>query len=82
VAQLALAAAFPLAAAVVWGVAIAPRARRRASDPARAALELLLFAAAATGLVVTGQPVLGLVLAAAVLVNVALTFAWDQRTTA
>ena len=82
VAQIALAVALPLAAAVVWGVAIAPKARRRAPDPGRVALELLLFAAAATGLAVIGQPLLGLILAVAVLVNVALMFAWDQRATA
>lgn len=82
VAQIALAIALPLAAAVVWGVAIAPKARRRAPDPGRAALELLVFAAAATGLVVTGLTALGLILAAAVIVNVALMFAWEQRTTA
>lgn len=80
--EIALAVALPLAAAVVWGVAIAPKARRRVPDPGRAVLELFLFAAAATGLVATGQPVLGLILAAAVVVNVALLFAWDQRTTA
>ena len=79
---IALAVALPLAAAIVWGVAIARKARRRAPDPGRAVLELFIFAAAAAGLVVTGQAVLGLVLAAAALVNVALLFAWDQRTTA
>lgn len=82
VTEIALAVALPLAAAVVWGVAIAPKARRRLPDPGRAVLELLLFAAAAAGLVVTGQIVLGLILAAAVLVNLSLMFAWNQRTTA
>jgi len=82
VAQVALTVALPLAAAALWGVAIAPKARRRAPDPGRAALELLLFAAAATALAVTGQPILGLILAAAMLVNVALMFAWKQRATA
>jgi hypothetical protein len=61
---------------------IAPKARRRAPDPGRAVLELLVFAAAATGLAVTGHPLLGVILAATVLVNIGLMFAWGQRRTA
>jgi hypothetical protein len=80
--QISLAIALPLAAAVLWGVAIAPKARRRAPDPGRAALELALFAAATIGLVIAGQPMLGLVLAGAAIVNVGLMFAWGQRQTA
>lgn len=82
VAQIALAIALPLAAAVLWGAAIAPKARRRAPDPGRAVLELLVFAAATIGLTVTGHPLLASILAAAVLVNIGLMFACGQRLTA
>jgi hypothetical protein len=78
-AEIGLAVALPLAAAVVWGAAIAPKARRRAPDPGRAVLELMVFAAAAIGLVATGHTQLGLLLAVAVVVNVGLMFAWGQR---
>ncbi len=44
--SLALAAAFPAAAGVVWGRWIAPRAPHRLSDPRRLAVEVTLFAAA------------------------------------
>jgi Protein of unknown function (DUF2568) len=81
-AEIGLAVALPLAAAVVWGAAIAPKARRRAPDPGRAALELVVFAAASAGLVATGHAVLGLLLAVAVVVNVGLMFVWGQRQTA
>jgi cytochrome b len=80
--EIGLAVALPLAAAIVWGIAIAPKARRRAPDPGRAVLELVVFAAAAFGLIATGQGVLGLLLAVAVVVNIGLMFAWEQRRTA
>jgi cytochrome b len=80
--RLTLAVVLPLAAAVLWGAVIAPKARRRAPDPGRAVLELFVFAAAAVALVVTGHPVLGTILSVAFVVNVALMFAWGQRQTA
>ena len=58
-----LAMAFGIAAAVVvaavWGIWIAPASRRRLREPARLVLELLLFGAAAAGLVVVGRAVVG-----------------------
>ena len=41
--SLVLAVLLPAAAAVVWGLWIAPRARRRLADPARAVVEGVLF---------------------------------------
>jgi hypothetical protein len=41
--SLVAAVLLPVAAALVWGRWVAPRASRRLSDPARAAVEVLLF---------------------------------------
>jgi hypothetical protein len=51
--------------AVIWGLAIAPRARRRWPDPRRLILELVLFAVVGGALVATGSAAAGLVLAVA-----------------
>jgi hypothetical protein len=51
-----LAAGLPLAAAAVWARWVAPRARARLDDPARLAVEVVLFAAAAAGLALVGHP--------------------------
>lgn len=45
-----LAVALPLAAALVWGRWVAPRASTRLHDPARFAVEVTLFALALVGL--------------------------------
>jgi len=42
----------PVAAVVIWGIGIAPRARRRWPDPWRLCVEVALFLAAAAGLAV------------------------------
>ena len=51
--------------AVVWGLAVAPRARRRWPDPSRLILEFVIFALVGGALAATGSPVAGLVLAGA-----------------
>jgi hypothetical protein len=61
--------------AAVWGVFIAPKARRRLRDPAKVVLELVLFGAAALSL---GWP-LGVFFAAVVVASEAFTFVFDQR---
>ncbi len=53
-ADIALAVLAPVAAAAIWGVGIAPRARRRWPDPWRLVVEIALFGAAAAGLAVEG----------------------------
>lgn len=58
------AVALPLAAAVVWGAWVAPKARRRLPDPWRLAVELALFGAAGALLAASGRPVLGVALVA------------------
>lgn len=77
--RLALALALPLAAAAVWGTFVAPRATRRLPDPLRFGVELLVFGPAVAALVLTGLPLLGVLLGAAYLVNVFLMYLWDQR---
>jgi hypothetical protein len=50
-----LAVALPVGAAFIWGRYIGPKARSRLTDPYRFGLELLLFGAAAAGLIAYGQ---------------------------
>jgi uncharacterized protein DUF2568 len=63
----------PLAAAAVWAAFIAPRARRRLGEPARFAVEFVLFAAAGAALALSGWLVAGAVLAVAGIGVAALT---------
>ncbi|WP_323097843.1 YrdB family protein [Intrasporangium sp. YIM S08009] len=58
-----VAVALPVLAAVVWGRWVAPRAGHRLEDPARLGVEVVLFAAAAGGLVRAGHPGWALALA-------------------
>ena len=74
-----LVVAAPLAVALVWGRWMAPKSASQVGDPWRLAIELLVFGAAAAALVDADQVVLGLVLAAAALVHLALTFPLGQR---
>ncbi len=55
----------PASAATIWGVAIAPRARRRLVEPARFVLEFALFSLAGVALAASGLPAWGIVLAVA-----------------
>jgi hypothetical protein len=74
-----LAIAAPVVAIGLWAVFVAPKASRRLTDPAKVALEVVLFAAATVGWFAAGFPVVGVVFAALVVVNLGLLFAWDQR---
>lgn len=69
----------PLAGATVWGRWVAPKASRRLSDPARLGVEIVIFSLAAAALVGAGRPELGLILAAALMVNTSLAVLWHQR---
>jgi hypothetical protein len=53
--SLSLAVLLPVLAAAVWGMLVAPRATRRLDDPWRLGVEIVLFAAAAVGLVWVGS---------------------------
>ena len=72
VVRVLLAIAFPLVAAAVWGVFIAPKAQRRLTDPAKLLVELMLFGAAVVGLALVEHPVLAAVLAVVFVVNTAV----------
>jgi hypothetical protein len=61
--RLLVAIALPLAAAVVWGQWVAPKARRPIPDPLRLVPEWAVFGGAAVALAVTGHPVLAAALA-------------------
>jgi NhaP-type Na+/H+ or K+/H+ antiporter len=67
------AVAAALAGALVWGAWIAPRARRRLRDPARFALETVLFVLVGAALWVVWAPLAGVLFAAASIVVAALT---------
>ena len=56
-------AATALVVAAVWGVWVAPASRRRLPDPARLAVEVVLFAGVAAGLVGVHAVIPGLLLA-------------------
>jgi Protein of unknown function (DUF2568) len=77
--NIALGVAAPLAAAVVWGLWIAPKATRRLRDPVRLALELLLFGAAGAALAVAGHALAATTFLAAVALSEVLMLAWRQR---
>jgi hypothetical protein len=70
--QVVLAIAAPCVVAAVWGAWLAPRARRRLADPARLALEVVLFLAGGLALLAAGQPELGAALAVLGVVNAVL----------
>lgn len=55
----------PLAAAAVWGMFVAPRARRRLAEPARIIVEVALFGGTGLVLLLSGLPVTGIVIAVA-----------------
>ncbi|HEU4573020.1 MAG TPA: YrdB family protein [Candidatus Limnocylindrales bacterium] len=63
-----------IAFVVVWGLWIAPRARFALPPTARLVIGSLVMLAAAVGLVLTGQPTLGIVLIAAIVANAILLF--------
>jgi Protein of unknown function (DUF2568) len=51
----------PLVVAGLWGLFVAPRARRRLSDPARLLVELVLFLGTAAAVAIQGHVTLGTV---------------------
>ena len=69
--RIVIAVVAPVLAMVIWGLWMAPRARRRLRDPLRLTAELVLFAVAAAALAVTG-PVLAAVVFAVIAMGVAI----------
>jgi hypothetical protein len=76
--QVLLGITAPMAVVAVWGMWVAPRASRRAPDPARAAIEVVVFGAAVAGLVDAGHPALGVALGVLAAVTGALVRVWPE----
>jgi hypothetical protein len=76
-----LAILLPVAAAVVWGMFVSPKARYPLPLSAWIALQAVLFGVAVIGLIVAGIVVLGVVFGVAVAANLALVLFWHQRDT-
>lgn len=75
-----LAVVAPAAGIAVWGAWVAPRARNRLPDPARAAVEVALFAGTGAALAVTGTPVAGAVVGVLGVVMTGVERAWLKDT--
>jgi hypothetical protein len=71
-AAVVLAVVLPIAVIVLWGLLLAPRARRRLGPRARLLTETALFAAAAGGLAATGAAAAGIALAIAAAIRLVL----------
>jgi hypothetical protein len=76
--QVLLAILAPVIAIAVWGVWVAPKAKRRAPDPARAGIEVLVFGAAVLGLVDAGHPALAAGLGVLAAVSGTLVRVWPE----
>jgi hypothetical protein len=76
--QLVLGLGAPLLAAVVWGLWLAPKARRRLPDAPRLVAKLVIFAIAALALAAAGQPGLAAVFALLAAINTVLLHVWRQ----
>jgi hypothetical protein len=77
--SIVLGIAAPLAAAVVWGLWMAPKASRRLRDPLRLVVELLPFGAAGVALAAADHRLAAAIFLAAVVLSEALILAWRQR---
>ena len=77
--NIVLGIAAPLAAAVVWGLWIAPKASRGSAIRRASSVELLLFGAAGAALAAAGHPLAAAVFLAAVVLSEVLMLAWRQR---
>jgi hypothetical protein len=69
----------PLAAAVVWGTFVSPKAKKRLPELGRLCLELLLFGSAVWALFAVERPGLATIFAVLALVHLPLTFLFRQR---
>jgi hypothetical protein len=77
--SLLLAVAAPLAAAVLWGAFVAPKAPRPTRDPWRLVLEVVVFGAGALAFAAAGLETVALIVAVAAAVHLVATFALGQR---
>ncbi len=77
--QLFLALAMPAAVMIVWGLFVAPKASRRLDDPARLALELVIWAVGVLAFGFAVSWILAILFGLAVFISLGLMFYWGQR---
>jgi hypothetical protein len=77
--QLVVGLGAPALVVVVWGLFVAPKARRRLADPIRLLVELAIFALATAAFALTVGAIVALMFGLAALISLALMFVWDQR---
>src|SRR3954469_3473271 len=69
----------PLAAAIIWGIFIAPKARRRLPDPGRLTVEIVMFALATVALTAAGAYDVALLFCLLSAVSLFFMLRWNQR---
>jgi hypothetical protein len=69
----------PLLVATVWGLLIAPKAKRRLAEPWRFLCELVLFGLGAAALVMAARPSLAIILLVVYLINRLLVVLWGEE---
>jgi hypothetical protein len=77
--QLVLAICLPLLAMTVWGLFVAPKASRRLDDPARLAVELVVWFAGVLAFGFAVSWILAILFGLAVFISLVLMFYWGQR---
>jgi len=76
--KLVLGIGIPLLVAVVWGFFMAPNSPRRLQGAAYLALKVALFGLAIAALIAVGNRALGIVFAAAFVINTILLYIWKS----
>ena len=77
--QLILGLGMPIVVMAVWGGFVAPKAARRLEDPARLAVELVIWIIGAVALGFAVSWILAILFGVAVFISLLLMFYWDQR---
>ena len=76
--KIALGVGAPLAAAIVWGVFVSPRAPVELPGLVVLLLQVLVFGAAAAALVASGHRTLAMAFGVIVVINAVLMYVWEQ----
>ena len=79
--SIALSVVLPLAAAALWGLFVAPRARFPLPLGAWIGVQVALFGGAVAALIAVGSALLGILFGVVVAANLALVLFWHQRDT-
>jgi hypothetical protein len=70
---------FALAAAVLWGTFVSPKAKVKIPDYGRLVLEIVVFGSGVLALFAAGRPSLAWIIAVLVAIHLPLTFLFKQR---